>query len=178
MLKHILIPLDGSALAEQALPWARQILNPDGKVTLVTAVHVPDALSPAFAGALPRARSEMELTGLADYSRWEQKVTQDVYRYLEDMAQSLKRSIAPALAVDFVVASGDPASLIVETAQEKKVDAILMSTHGRSGLQRWLFGSVAVRVLESRVCPVFTIPGTQVETVKDNAASRGAVQPT
>jgi len=178
MLRHILIPLDGSPLAEQALPWTRQILIPEGKVTLVTALHVPDALSPAFSGALPPGRGEIEITGLGDYSKWEQRVTQDVFRYLEGVAQSLKHSLSPSLKVDYVVASGDPASLIVEAAQEKRVDAILMSTHGRSGFQRWLFGSVAVRVLEARVCPVFMIPGMQTEPIKDTTTPRSATQPT
>jgi nucleotide-binding universal stress UspA family protein len=178
MLRHILIPLDGSALAEQSLPWARQILQLDGQVTLVTALHMPDALSPAFSGALPRVRSDLEITGLADYSKWEQQVTQDVFRYLEGVAQSLKRSISPSLTIDFVVASSDPASLIVEAAQEKHVDAILMSTHGRSGFQRWLFGSVAVRILEARVCPVFMIPGIQTEPARDVVTPRSAIQPT
>lgn len=177
MLRHILIPLDGSPLAEQALPWTRQLLPPDGRATLVTALHVPDALTPALSGALPRGRSEAEIMSLGDYNKWEQRVTQDVYRYLEGVAQSLKHSLSPSLKVDYVVASSDPASLIVEAAQEKRVDAILMSTHGRSGFQRWLFGSVAVRVLEARVCPVFMIPGMQTEPIKDTTLQHTVTQP-
>ncbi|MCC6615052.1 MAG: universal stress protein [Anaerolineae bacterium] len=178
MLRHVLIPLDGSPLAEQALPWTRQIMTPDGHITLVTALHMPDALSPAFSGVMPRGRTETEITGVGDYDKWEQRVTQDVYRYLDGVAAGLKRSIASSLTVDFVVASGDPASLIIEAAQEKHVDAIVMSTHGRSGFQRWLFGSVAVRVMEARVCPVFMIPGMQTEPTKEAMAPRSAAQPT
>ena len=53
---------------------------------------------------------------------------------------------------------GEPANVIVETAERLKVDAIVMSTHGRSGLSRWLFGSVTNKVLSANVCPVYVIP--------------------
>ncbi len=171
MLRHILVPLDGSALAEEALPWAQHVVQPDGKVTLVTALHLPDVLSPALSSAAPRSRTELDIASFKDYSRWEERVTEDAYRYLGRIADSLRK--AKPVAVEVVVASGDPATLIIETAQQHRVDAIVMSTHGRSGLQRWLFGSVAVKVLESRVCPVFLIPGKA--TVHAAEPARAAV---
>ena len=167
MLRHILVPLDGSALAEEALPWAQQVVRPEGKVTLVTALHLPDVLSPTMSNAAPRSRMELDIASFKDYSRWEERVTEDAYRYLGRIADSFKKS--KAVTIEVVIASGDPATLIIETAQQHRVDSIVMSTHGRSGLQRWLFGSVAVKVLESRVCPVFLIPGKATERASEPA---------
>ena len=65
-----------------------------------------------------------------------------------------------------MVEAGDPATVIVETAQKLHVDAIVMSTHGRSGLSRWLFGSVTQKVLAASCCPVFVIPAKVTEESK------------
>lgn len=64
---------------------------------------------------------------------------------------------------------GDPASEIVRLASELQADAIIMSTHGRTGLKKWMLGSVAQRVTEQACCPVCLLPAQWIErTSTDN----------
>lgn len=145
MLDHILIPLDGSLLAEEALGPAKQILNPQGKVTLIniveTLVHWEFGIAPEI------------LLGQSD------DVTEQIMPrariYVEHIAKSIR---AEGFEVVTLALYGDAATMIVETASARKVDAIAMSTHGRSGFSRWLFGSVTSKVLSAAPCPVFVIP--------------------
>jgi nucleotide-binding universal stress UspA family protein len=62
--------------------------------------------------------------------------------------------------VDTVVEFGNPPDVIVEFADVRKVDAIVMATHGRSGVSRWIFGSVTNKVLAVATCPVLVVPST------------------
>lgn len=153
MLNTVLVPLDGSPLAEEALPYARSIVRPGGKIILITAVDLPTSLmydvypmigvrvenpegtNPYFYGA------EKLITQAKAYSK----------RFVEEMT-------AAGFEVELVVEVSEPAALVIKAAQEEKVDAIVMSTHGRSGFTRWLFGSVTQKVLSAASCPVFVIP--------------------
>ena len=67
--------------------------------------------------------------------------------------------LPPTLKVNIEVCVGNVTSVIVERAHALHVDAIVMSTHGRSGLNRWMFGSVTQRVLALMPCPVLVVPG-------------------
>lgn len=148
MLKHVLVPLDGSKLAEDALEHALNIVEPKGKVTLVTAVEVPEV--PVYGYYPPATVPDME-TAKADLLPYAK-------HYLEGVADSLtKREFQVAIEAHI----GDPAEVITETAEKYHVDAIVMSTHGRSGLSRWLFGSVTNKVLGTKVCPVYVVPSKQ-----------------
>ena len=71
------------------------------------------------------------------------------------MADSLK---ADGIAVEIDIAYGGAAEAILDYAKKNKVNLIVMSTHGRSGVSRWFFGSVAERVLRHSVIPVLIIP--------------------
>lgn len=152
MLKHILIPLDGSQLAEQALEYGLRILEPNGRLTLVSAVEVPEV--PVYGFYPPATTTDFKTTqnDLLPYAR----------HYLDSIAQDL---IQRGYVVDFEAHVGDPAGVITEVAQRQHIDAIVMSTHGRSGISRWLFGSVTQKILSARLCPVFVIPsGVTVES--------------
>lgn len=152
MLNHILIPLDGSPLAEEAIPYARQIVRPGGRVTLVMAVDLSGLL----------AYDVYPIMGV----RVESVDGQSIYGTDKLIAQAKTYALAQAehltdYEVHTVIEVGEPAALITRAAQELKVDAIIMSTHGRSGLSRWLLGSVTHRVLGASPCPVFVIPNKQ-----------------
>ncbi|MBC6936932.1 MAG: universal stress protein [Chloroflexi bacterium] len=150
MLKHVLVPLDGSKLAEEALEHAVNIICPDGKITLLSAVDVPEV--PIY-GYYPPAT-------VPDYQSTVEDLLPQAKNYLEQIAKGLE---GPGIAVEIEVHIGEPSQVIAETAVRLKVDAIVMSTHGRSGLSRWLFGSVTNKVLGTRCCPVFVIPSRQSE---------------
>ncbi|MDX1991056.1 MAG: universal stress protein [bacterium] len=157
MLNHILIPLDGSPLAEEALPYARMILNPGGRVTLVTAVDLSGLL----------AYDVYPMMGV----RVENPDGQPIYgtEKLASQARSYAQEIARQLNgfdVRLVVEVGEPSDLIVKSAHDLKADAIVMSTHGRNGISRWLLGSVTQRVLSAAPCPVFVVPNSHRKPVE------------
>ncbi len=146
MLNHILIPLDFSPLAEKALKYALEIVGNDGQITLLSVVEpqLGDAYSsmtPGVVGAMAETSFEDQQTRATDY--------------LNQIAHNLAK---PHPRVEISVQLGSPADVIVDTAKSFGVDAIVMSTHGRTGLSRWLFGSVTQKVLGATPCPVFVIP--------------------
>ncbi|HEX2907566.1 MAG TPA: universal stress protein [Phototrophicaceae bacterium] len=124
MLNHVLLPLDGSKLAEQAIYPIKHVLRPDGQITLL---HV--------------AANEAEAQTATDY--------------LEGVAMRLKLD---GYQVHIEVLDGDPPEVIVERAVKLGVDLIAMCTHGRSGLQKLIYGSVTGEVLNNTLCPVLVIP--------------------
>lgn len=149
MFKHVLVPLDGSEIAEKALGYARHITDPDGgRITLLTALDVPEYPPAMYYPA-----------GVATYEINQQTMNEQIIpqaqEYLLRMAQSLKDA-GYNVQVEAII--GEPAMTIVEHAEKHSVEAIVMSTHGRTGFSRWLFGSVALKVLGSACCPVFIIP--------------------
>lgn len=151
MLKNVLVPLDGSEVAERALEYARQITDTNGgKITLLTALDVPEYTMMAYYPTVVAYEGTPE--------NITQKMMPQARDYLSQTAQSLERE---GFIVKIEAVIGEPAALIVERASEIEAEAIVMSTHGRSGISRWLFGSVASKVLESAKCPVFIVPVRQ-----------------
>ncbi|GIX47410.1 MAG: universal stress protein [Candidatus Tectimicrobiota bacterium] len=158
--QHILAPTDFSAPAQQALGYAfEEAKQHEAKVTLL---HVlprqagdevyylkgtpapPMSFDPDFGGPLPLPSSTPPA------------LHRD--RYEEAMAQ-LRDLIPAELAsrCEVRVTAGDPAEAIVRMARELAADLIVMGTHGRTGLQHVLLGSVAEKVVRHAPCPVLTI---------------------
>lgn len=141
---RILVPLDGSELAERALPAAQ---------TLAEAQEIEIVLIRAF-----EPLSDREFAGL--YASWSS--IEEAYahrqtaaeRYLEEVQADLK---AAGLACTYLAAEGHPAEVILNVAGTEDCDMIVMSTHGRSGLGRWVYGSVADKVLRHAACPLLLI---------------------
>ena len=159
MLNHILVPLDGSLLAEKALAQALRIVSPTGHITLVMVVDVPKL--PIYGYDLMTPSSPWTTEGSVN------EIVGRSRSYLEGIADTCRTE---DLHVSVLVEYGDPTTALTTVARERKVDAIVMSTHGRSGLQRWLFGSVTRRVLETAPCPVYVIPA------HDGAAASATAQ--
>ncbi len=142
MYKKILVPLDGSKLAEQAIPYATELCKGSTEVTLFQVVHLP----------LNLAAPDVNIaTPLPD----PQELLQEALDYLEGLAGSLREdgiNVKTAAVERDVVAEA-----IVDYAKEHNSDLIVMTTHGRSGLSRLVFGSVAESVLRHAPCPVLLI---------------------
>ncbi len=155
MLKHVLVPLDGSKLAEEAIPHALNIIGAEGKITLVSAVEVPDV--PIY-GYYPPAT-------VPDYETAKSDLLPYARHYLEGIAENLTKQ---QIDVAIEARVGEPADVISETAEKYQVDAIVMSTHGRSGLSRWLFGSVTNKVLSAKPCPVYVVPSKEAKESNNN----------
>jgi nucleotide-binding universal stress UspA family protein len=162
MLNHILVPLDGSDLAEEAIKPAKQIVKPQGKLTLVMAIEIPQSWE---FGVYPT-------TIFAESQKIADQAVPRAKGYLEQIAANLR---IEDFQVDTLVQISEAATLILETAASHKVDAIVMSTHGRSGISRWLFGSVAEKVLSTASCPILVIPSREKERTLAELASENYV---
>jgi nucleotide-binding universal stress UspA family protein len=148
MLKNILVPLDGSDLSEKALKYAQAIVPEGGKVHLLSVVDTPEYPTSIY---YPAGLPSFELA----YSELQRDVIPQMQEYLEKVAEYLARS---NINVTYKVMVGEPALTITEYVRDFEISAVVMSTHGRSGFSRWLFGSVAQKVLSAVDCPVFVIP--------------------
>ena len=141
--KRILVATDFSACADAARVVATALARALGATLAL--VHVQSPLPTyAFAegGALDLARLEDE------QRRW-------ALERLEIQAEETAR--AAGIAVTTAIRVGTPAAEIVEAAREAGADVIVVGTHGRTGLNRLLIGSVAERVVRTAPCPVLTV---------------------
>jgi nucleotide-binding universal stress UspA family protein len=144
-LETILVPLDSSALAEAALPAASELAHRSGgRLVLVQIPTVPGYVTgiPETAGWIPKFLREQSESALA---------------YLREKAAALSES---GLAVDVdveIVTAGTVAEGILASAREHAADVIVMSTHGRTGLGRWVFGSVADELLRLTDRPIWVV---------------------
>ncbi len=143
--KRILVPLDGSLLAEKALPMAAALSRKFDSVLIL--LHVFNASAYAMAGVITNPEGRKLLTQLSEQAR------RDAERYLSDQREALGRQ---GLNVRILLHDGAPAKGILEVAKEG-IDLIVMASHGRSGLARWAYGSVADRVVRYSPCPVLLV---------------------
>ena len=139
MFERILVPLDGSPRAEMILPQLGRILrHEDAEILLVRAVHVPP-MPPDWGMATD------------DLRRRERAEAQ---RYLHDVALRFSER---GVKVHGRVLQGRPPDAILDAASEEDVTLIAMATHGRSGLARFAFGSVAEKLLRSSDVPLLLV---------------------
>ena len=155
-MKTILAPLDGSAVAEQVLPYIPLLAG-----TLAARVHLlvvltdeqKQRLITAYAAA-PAGPVRRDETDWHWEHRAQAELTQAAADYLDQHAQALR---AAGLNVTFEVTSGAPAECIAEIAASEPQALIAMATHGYSGLRRWTLGSVADKVVHAATTPVFLV---------------------
>ena len=133
MFKKILVPLDGSKLAEGILPQVEQLAKIHGSE--VTLLRV--ALEHIFEGTDPIEHQV--------------KMVREAENYLAKVEANLKKT---GLKVNSVVRYGQDAQEIVDHARERGFDLIAMYTHGRTGIKQWVLGSVANKVLGASSVPV------------------------
>jgi nucleotide-binding universal stress UspA family protein len=142
VLRHVLIPLDGSALAEQVLGPAAALGSPMQAEYTLLRVYGPeiDLVLPAYAA----------LGGFGPDT--EQQLRLQAQEYVQQVAERLKGQGFKVQAQ--VVLGQHPASAILDTAQRLAVDLIALETHGRRGLPRLFLGSVADKVIRGASTPV------------------------
>jgi nucleotide-binding universal stress UspA family protein len=154
MFKKILVCLDGSKLAEQVLPYATEEASRFGsKVVLLQVIVVqtpPVVAAGASAYAVKAAEQQME------------RDEEEAKVYLEGLAQPLREK---GLDVKCVTLRGvQVGGAIVDYADGHEVDLIAIATHGRSGLGRLVFGSVADFVLRKSGLPILLIKPKQIDS--------------
>jgi nucleotide-binding universal stress UspA family protein len=152
MYHRILVTLDGSLLAEQVLPHVKAVLEglQDVHVYLLSIAQMVDYAA-ASAMAYPMS---MLPPRTVDEDSERRRVESDLRDYLRGIEHQLARE---GVTVSSEVRFGRPAEEIIAFATEMKIELIAMSTHGRSGLARWAYGSVADRVLHAARCPVLLV---------------------
>ncbi len=134
--KRILIPLDGSECAENVLTLVEKL----AKELKAELILLRVALASTFPGVDP---TEAQL-----------KVVREAESYLQRVEDRLK---GRGFKVESHVRYGEDAEEILEHAAQKDIDLIAMTTHGRSGVRRFLLGSVAEKVLRHSPKPIFLI---------------------
>lgn len=146
MFKHILVPLDGSHLAEAALPAAMEIASKfDSELTLAYVIQPPHIIMTAANGTVyAQLLTEMH-----------QQDEQNANIYIQGHQGSLRKQ---GYNVHAEITEGENvADALLQIAAKKNIDTIVMSTHGRGGISRWVFGSVADKVLRQALVPVVLI---------------------
>ena len=144
MYQKVLVPLDGSDLAEAALPQVRNLAAGGfiGEVILLSIIEI-DLMG------IPSTRA-----GVIDLPALRKDHFDRSQEYLEKIRSGLS---AGGINVKTEAVEGKPAQTIVNYAEANDVDLIVIATHGYSGMKRLMFGSVALRVLHDSHVPVLLI---------------------
>ncbi len=143
-LQRLLVPLDGSPLAEQVLPQAQALAQATGAQILL--LQVIQSLDEGNQKILFKGKAQVD----ALYKNW----CAGAEKYLCEVVQGLKEA---GISTDYQVLFGDPDKVICSTVTDESVDLIVMSTHGRSGLSRWYYGSVANKVMRNVTAPLLLL---------------------
>jgi nucleotide-binding universal stress UspA family protein len=151
MFRKLLVPLDRSSLAEQAIGHAASIARESGASIDLVLVHEP-----------------FPFAGYADLP-WDDDTTAE-QKYLDAVAGELESGAH--VSVTKAVLRGAPAEMIIRRAREIGADLIVMTSHGRTGFSRTWLGSVADAVMRKSAVPVFILRADH-ETTNRRAAERG-----
>jgi nucleotide-binding universal stress UspA family protein len=153
MFKRLLVPLDGSLFASQALPYATDVAQSFGAeviliqivrpATFVIAAGAPGGISPAASEIAVQAAREADKRNAAR-----------ARRYLSDKVRAMT---SQRVKSSYQVLVGDTARSIIEFSEKENIDLVVMTTHGKSGLKRAVMGSVADAVIRQSGKPVLVI---------------------
>jgi nucleotide-binding universal stress UspA family protein len=155
--RHVLVPLDGSELAEHALPMAMLLADRAGAEVILTHIVTPlddllgDAGENLLALASERARA-----------------------YLHEVSQRL---VQPGVTLHTDVHVGSAVEGILTAAEARRADLIVMSTHGRGGLGRWVYGSVADHIARAASVPVLLVRVDARTSTKTTAMAHSSDTP-
>ncbi len=152
--RKILVPLDGSGWAERAIPHAMHIARSQGARLILLHVYRP----PMY--------EYIDQIALAGVTEIADQIRERAESYLLGLRNELRQQ---GLNADYVILEGlSPAAAIADFVKTEGVDLVVMSTHGRTGLARFLFGSVAQKIVQSVSVPVMLVrpdepEGTEVQ---------------
>lgn len=150
MFNKILVPLDGSELAERVFPYVEDIAKT--RSSRVEVIFVVEHYEMPFHGGV--VFDEENLKEIEESAR------KGAEHYVETVQ---KRLHSKGVDIETVVLKGKIADTLVDYASNNGVDLIIMATHGRSGLARWVVGSVADKVLHYSAVPVLLIRSAELE---------------
>ncbi len=159
MYRKILVAVDGSKLSEAILPYARLLTEKLGlAVELVQVIDsdtlMPDNVDPKQEAAVAEQEKNMQ-------------------SYLNDIAATFPRRTG----IDCTVEIGHPEEIVVDRAAAAPDTLVAMTTHGRSGLQRWMLGSVTEKVLHACRSPLLLIRSVETSKAAGTAALKSILVP-
>jgi nucleotide-binding universal stress UspA family protein len=162
MFQHILVPLDGSRRAEQALPVAAQVARASkGTITLLQVVN--DAYN-------------APLYGLEGSYPPPDIVAQDLVGAQKYLERVRLRDDLAGVVIEIRAVLGHPATVILDDAWEQPTDLIILSSHGYTGIKRWLLGSIAERVARHSPVPVLILRGEDTWQLRQHAGEMRAMR--
>src|SRR5579863_9506544 len=141
MFQHIVVPLDGSTRAEQALPVAARIAHANrGSLFLVQVVNQPIDYSGGWAPIMTGEMIEAAMEGATDY--------------LKAVAAS---QLLAGIETRIEASLGMPAQYLISVTEDLDCDRVVLCSHGRTGLTRWALGSVAHTLVHQSMVPVLVL---------------------
>lgn len=154
LVRRLVVPLDGSRLAEEALPLAIEIAKRRGiPVSLVQAIDLTALLAPVSAGGMLAVPLSPEV-----YEQTVGAIERGARAYLASVASGLQ---AEGVDASWAVLEGSPFFAIADATQPG--DLLVMTSHGRGGVRRWLLGSVAEKLVREADAPVLLVRSTPSE---------------
>jgi len=151
LLKRILVPLDGSEAGEAVVPHVEALARPFGAQVILFHVlelaPVPILVAPGIKFPYPPVTAEQEARRAVS-----------ALAYLDGVEKALTEK---GINCSSETSSGSPAVEILNYAESNAIDLIAMSTHGRSGIRRWVFGSVTEKLLQTGSTPILTVRETR-----------------
>jgi len=162
MYSKLLVPLDGSRLSEGILPHARSLAKalsvPLELLQVIDWDAIPAITDPQFGRYIDTAKADMKKNSID---------------YLNSVAGSFLKSLNVTRSVEI----GNTAEVIVDRAASQSGTLIAMSTHGRSGLQRWVLGSIAAKVLHTATNPILLVRATKKRVTNKEVALKMVLVP-
>jgi nucleotide-binding universal stress UspA family protein len=154
MEMKILVPLDGSKIGEAAIPYVEDLIS---KLSAEIMIEVVLLQVLSKLNQMVAAGEAVAVIQLSESEIRQQE--NQALGYLNKVGEALKEK---GVKISAKVGIGEAAEVIVNTSQEMDADMIAMSTHGRSGLSRWAFGSVTDKVLRmGGKVPILTVKAAQ-----------------
>jgi len=153
MFKRLLVPLDGSRFGSRALRYATEIAQRFGAEVILIRVIRPTTpvIAAGTHGIASPVESEIAVQAALEADK---RNAARAKRYLRDKVRSIRSRHTKA---SYQVAIGDPAQSIMEFSKKEKIDLVVMTTHGKSGLKRAIMGSIADVVIRESGKPVLVI---------------------
>ena len=144
MYKIIAVPLDGSPLAECVIPHIEALAkSPNCEIQLITVIEPVE---------IP-TRGKIALSD-DDLKQIHEEMEKDAHTYLDQISHRLSRS---GIKSRPVILAGKPAESLIEYVHNNRIDLLVMATHGRSGLTKLFWGSIAEKVIRSVNVPVLVV---------------------
>lgn len=161
MFRSIVVPLDGSAIAAQAIPYAVRVAEPGARFSLVGVVEPP----------MDEYFTQGNTAQVAEQMAFSREI---LSAEVEAQAERLR---SRGLAVTTAVPTGNATEAIIRCAHDAHADVIAMTTHGTGGVSRWLLGSITNRVLHATQTPVLVVRAAAVERDARPGEINGIIAP-